>query len=125
VWRFGQSGIEVVVVHRPRYDDWSIPKGKLHPGEDDVAGALREVEEETGLRGIVGPELPSTRYRDPKGRPKVVRFFAMQPAGGELAPAPPEVDEVRWLPLREAADLLTHAHERDVLDAFARLTLEP
>lgn len=119
VWRRGPAGTEVVVVHRPRYDDWSLPKGKLHAGEGDVEGALREVEEETGLRAEVGPELPSTHYVDPRGRPKVVRFFAMEPVGGELAPAPPEVDEVRWLPIREAAGLLTYDRERDVLDAFA------
>ena len=119
VWRRGPAGMEVVVVHRPKYDDWSLPKGKLHEGEDDVAGALREVEEETGLRAEIGPELPSTRYRDPKGRPKVVRFFAMRPCGGELRPAPPEVDEVRWLPVGEALDLLSYEHEGDVLTAFA------
>ena len=119
MWRRGPAGMEVVVVHRPKYDDWSLPKGKLNEGEDDVAGALREVEEETGLRAEVGPELPSTRYRDPKGRPKVVRFFAMRPDGDEVRPAPPEVDEVRWLPIEEALDLLTYEHECDVLEAFA------
>jgi 8-oxo-dGTP pyrophosphatase MutT (NUDIX family) len=117
VWRPDATGIEVVVIHRPRYDDWSLPKGKLHPGEDDEAAALREVEEETGLRCELGPELPSTRYRDPRGRPKVVRFWAMRPLGGSLAPSPPETDEARWLPLAEAAALLTHEHEREVLAA--------
>jgi 8-oxo-dGTP diphosphatase len=117
VWRRGPAGIEVVLVHRPRYDDWSLPKGKLHAGEDDVAGALREVEEETGLRAEAGRELPSTRYQDPRGRPKVVRYFAMRPTGGSLAPAPPETDEVLWLPINEAAARLSYGHDRDVLAA--------
>jgi 8-oxo-dGTP diphosphatase len=117
VWRRGPAGIEVVVVHRPRYDDWSLPKGKLHAREDDQAAALREVEEETGLRCELGPELPSTRYRDPRGRPKVVRYWAMRPVDGSLAPAPPETDDARWVTLHDAAALLSYDHDRQVLAA--------
>ena len=66
-------------MHRPRYDDWSLPKGKADEGESDAACALREVEEETGLTCVLGDELPSTHYRDSKGRDKTVRYWAMEP----------------------------------------------
>ena len=106
-------------MHRPEYDDWSLPKGKAHDGETDEDAALREVKEETGLRGDLLFELPSTRYRDGHGRPKVVRYWAMRPVGGEAAPAT-EVDELRWLPLDEAAEQLTWDGDRGVLAALAR-----
>ena len=119
VWRRDPAGaLEVLVVHRPRYDDWTLPKGKLVPGEGDEEAALREVEEETGLCCELGPELPSSAYRDVQGRPKVVRFWAMRPAGGSFRPHA-EVDEIRWLSLREAADALSHAGDRAVLAALA------
>ena len=105
-------------MHRPRHDDWSLPKGKAHEGESDEACALREVEEETGLRCEVEFELPSTRYRDGAGRPKVVRYWAMRPVDGEAAPDT-EVDEVRWLTLPEASALLTRENDRRVLAALA------
>ena len=72
---------EVLVVHRPRYDDWSFPKGKAEPGERDEDCALREVEEETGLRCELREELPSTSYTDARGRPKRVRYWLMTPSG--------------------------------------------
>src|SRR5215218_11001000 len=77
VWRRGERGLEVVVVHRPRYDDWSLPKGKLDPGEDWEAAALREVEEEVGLRCVLEEELPATEYVV-DGRPKRVRWWRMR-----------------------------------------------
>jgi 8-oxo-dGTP diphosphatase len=104
-------GIELAVVHRPRYDDWSFPKGKLHRGEGWEDGALREVTEETGLRCELGPELEPARYRDRKGRAKLVRFWQMRALGGEFVPSD-EVDELRWLSPREAAALLSYDHDR-------------
>ena len=120
VWRRTPAGeLEVLLVHRPRYDDWTVPKGKLGAGEDHATAALREVEEETGLRCTLGDELPSTSYVDRKGRPKRVRYWAMKPAGGDFTPTD-EVDEVRWLPLDAAASRLSYARDRSVLDALPR-----
>lgn len=101
----------MLLVHRPAYDDWTFPKGKADPGESDEACAVREVEEETGLRCLLGRELPSTTYVDAKGRPKEVRYWVMEVAGGALR-FEHEVDEARWLPASEAAELLTY--ERDI-----------
>lgn len=106
--------LEVVIVHRPRYDDWTLPKGKVRSGESDQAGALREVEEETGLRCELHEEVGSTSYSDAAGRPKLVRFWLMRPVGGELRAAH-EVDDARWLPFDDALDLLTYERDRDVL----------
>ena len=87
----------VALVHRPRYDDWSLPKGKLDPGESFEQAALREVEEETGLRARLVRELPSIRYSDNKGRPKVVRYWLMEVAEDPGFQPNDEVDELRWL----------------------------
>jgi 8-oxo-dGTP pyrophosphatase MutT (NUDIX family) len=119
VLRERAGGTEVLLVHRPAYDDWSLPKGKAELGESDEACALREVEEETGLRCRLGRELPSTSYRDGKGRPKVVRYWAMEPTDGEARPQA-EVDDVLWLPLGEARDTLTWTRDRAVLDGVLR-----
>jgi 8-oxo-dGTP diphosphatase len=108
----------VLLVHRPRYDDWTLPKGKLEPGETHEQAAAREVEEETGLRCELGRELPSTSYRDGKGRPKTVRYWVMRPLEGDFRPHK-EVDEVRWVSPAAARELLSHRHDHDVLDAFA------
>src|SRR6187397_3429516 len=83
----------IAVVHRPRYDDWSLPKGKLDPGETWEEAALREVHEEIGFRCKLGRELPSTSYTDQKGRSKVVRYWLMEPEEGEFTPNA-EVDEL-------------------------------
>lgn len=115
-----RAGVEIVVVHRPRYDDWSFPKGKLDRGESWEDAARREVEEETGLACELGDELPPARYRDTKGRLKEVRYWVMRPvAVGPWAPND-EVDRRRWVPLAEAADLLTYEHDRRLLEAFVR-----
>jgi 8-oxo-dGTP diphosphatase len=109
---------EVALVHRPAYDDWSLPKGKLHDGERHDVAALREVAEETGLDCELGPELPSVSYRDRHGHPKTVRYYVMRAVGGNAHFEPTdEVDEVRWLPAEEAADLLSYDRDREVLRA--------
>ena len=118
VWKVTSKGVvKVLLVHRPRYDDWSFPKGKLDPGESHHQAALREVEEETGLRCRTGDELPEARYADRKGRPKRVRYWSMEPIDGEFVPND-EVDEVRWMSLDEAVELLSYAHDRAVLAAL-------
>ena len=104
----------VLVVHRPAYDDWTFPKGKVEPGESDEACAVREVEEETGLRCSLGRELPSTDYVDSKGRPKSVRYWAMEVEAGALQ-FDHEVDEARWLTPGEAEALLTYERDLAVL----------
>ena len=114
VVREGHAGPEVLVVHRPKYEDWSFPKGKCEEGETDEACAVREVEEETGLRCELSEELPSTSYRDSGGRAKRVRYWRMRPVGGELA-FEHEVDEARWLAPSEAAELLTYERDLEVL----------
>jgi 8-oxo-dGTP diphosphatase len=95
---------KVLLVHRPKYDDWSFPKGKCDSAEGDEACALREVEEETGLRCELLDEIGETSYRDARGRPKVVRYWRMRPMTGEFVPHD-EVDEIRW-ETPEAAELL-------------------
>lgn len=104
----------VALVHRPRYDDWSFPKGKLVDGEDEASAALREVEEETGLRCQLGPVVGAVAYRDPRGRPKVVRYFRMDADGGGFQPSA-EVDELRWVPVDEASSMLSYPHDRNLL----------
>jgi 8-oxo-dGTP pyrophosphatase MutT (NUDIX family) len=111
VFRIGPRGPEILVVHRPKYGDWTFPKGKLEPGESDEECARREVEEETGLVCARRDELPSTSYTDSQRRPKRVRYWLMEPIGGELA-FRHEVDEARWVSTDEASRLLTY--ERDI-----------
>ena len=119
VWRQGSRGLEVLLIHRPRYEDWSLPKGKAKEGESDEDAALREVEEEVGLRCELGPELATTRYLDAKGRPKTVRYWAMElPAGAEPITGD-GVDEWRWVPLGEADDHLSWSRDEDVLRSLA------
>jgi 8-oxo-dGTP pyrophosphatase MutT (NUDIX family) len=111
---------EVLLVHRPRYDDWGFPKGKAQPGESDERCALREVEEETGLRCELEDELPTTTYRDSQQRPKIVRYWIMRPLAGDAGPRH-EVDQVWWLPVAEAAELLSYDRDRRVLRTFAAI----
>jgi 8-oxo-dGTP pyrophosphatase MutT (NUDIX family) len=119
VWRITAKGLlKVAVVHRPKHDDWSFPKGKLDDGEDHPTAARREVEEETGLRCKLVQELPETRYQDRYGRPKRVRYWSMEVLSGDFAPND-EVDELVWLPVDEARAKLSYEHDRRVLDALA------
>lgn len=120
LWRRGGSDgdiVEVAIVHRPRYDDWSFAKGKLDPGETFVDAAVREVREETGFDAAVGVELPEVRYTDNRGRPKVVRWWAMEPTGGAFV-ANDEVDVLRWVTPTAAAALLTYPADVGVLEAL-------
>ncbi len=114
VLRPGENGMEICVVHRPRYDDWTLPKGKLDPGESFEEAALREVEEETGLRCELGPELESTHYADGRGRQKIVRYWLMEVVGGEFEPND-EVDELRWMTAHGAVEALTYERDRELV----------
>jgi 8-oxo-dGTP pyrophosphatase MutT (NUDIX family) len=111
---------QVVVVHRPKYDDWTFPKGKAHRGERDEDCALREVEEETGLRCELEHELAATSYRDSRGREKRVRYWAMRPVEGALHAAA-EIDAARWLTPAEAELILTYDRDLEVLASFLRI----
>jgi 8-oxo-dGTP diphosphatase len=110
---------EVAVVHRPRYDDWSLPKGKLDPGESFEQAALREVEEETGLRCRLGRELPSVEY-EVRGRPKFVRYWLMEVVSDPGFEPNDEVDQLRWLTPTEAAATLSYERDRSVVAAAVR-----
>ena|SRR5918996_562493 len=112
--RDGDQGPEVAVIHRPKYGDWTLPKGKLDPGEGFEQAALREVEEETGMRAELGPELSPVSYRDRKDRSKLVRYWSMRALDGEFRPGP-EVDELRWLDPQGATELLSYAHDAELV----------
>ena len=105
--RSGAGGPEVAVIHRPKYADWTLPKGKLDQGETFEQAALREVEEETGLRCRLGERVGKNEYRDRHGRSKRVDWWLMDPVDGEFQPND-EVDEIRWVPIADVRDLLTH-----------------
>jgi 8-oxo-dGTP diphosphatase len=108
--------LEVALVHRPRYDDWSLPKGKLKRGEDFATAARRETHEETGAQCVLGAALPTSHYQV-EGRPKEVRYWAAQAVGGAFA-ASDEVDRITWLPPAAARHRLTHDRDRPLIDAL-------
>jgi 8-oxo-dGTP pyrophosphatase MutT (NUDIX family)/phosphohistidine phosphatase SixA len=121
LWRLGPAGVEVALVHRPRYDDWSLPKGKLDPGELAVVAARREVEEETGFGGVVGRALGASQYvvtLDGRQTPKTVRWWAMRCTTGAFVPNR-EVDVLRWLSVEDAVATLTRTSEAEPLHQFA------
>jgi 8-oxo-dGTP pyrophosphatase MutT (NUDIX family) len=118
VRRLDGGGREVAIVHRARYDDWSLPKGKLDAGEGWRDAALREVAEETGLRCEAVEELAPSRYRDRKGRSKEVRWWLMRPLGGSFAPND-EVDALRWVPVEDAAAQLDYENDRELVRSVA------
>jgi 8-oxo-dGTP diphosphatase len=113
----------VALVHRPKYDDWSLPKGKLDKGERWEDAALREVREETGLRCTLCEELEPIEYIDPKGRPKTVRYWRMRALDGTFEPNA-EVDELRWLPADEALAQLSYEHDHGLVLMAVRLAAE-
>ena len=116
ITRLGDAGgLEILIVHRPRYDDWTLPKGKAERGETDEQCALREVEEETSLVCTLGDEVAVTRYEDARGRPKRVRYFSMTPDDGSEAAPQNEVDAVRWVTQDAALETLTYGRDRDVV----------
>jgi 8-oxo-dGTP pyrophosphatase MutT (NUDIX family) len=106
------GGIEIVLVHRPKYDDWTFPKGKLEAGESDEEAAVREVREETGFACTLAEELATVRYIDARGRPKRVRYWIMTIGGGDATVPNAEVDDLRWLSPDDASTLLTYAHDQ-------------
>jgi len=117
LWRGDPANPEVALVHRPRYGDWSLPKGKLDPGEDPLIGALREIVEETGFVARPGRRVGSLRYGTPEGR-KRVRYWACEAVEGNFE-ASREVDELWWGPLAAATDWLAPDHDRRILELFA------
>jgi 8-oxo-(d)GTP phosphatase len=120
VWRPSENGLQVAVVHRPRYDDWSFPKGKRERGEHVLMTAVREVAEETGVRVILGRPLSAALY-ERQGRPKRVDYWTGRPAVGGWASFQPndEVDDLAWLPVASARDRLSYPHDAAMLDEFA------
>ncbi|MCK2242350.1 NUDIX hydrolase [Crossiella sp. S99.2] len=124
LWRETPAGVELAVAHRPRYDDWSLPKGKCDPGETLTETAVREIAEETGYRAVLGRMLPAAHYevstKDGNTRPKRVTYYSAEAIAGDFAPNE-EVDELRWLSADKARALLSYQHDRVVLDAFTAL----
>ncbi|TMK17766.1 MAG: NUDIX hydrolase [Actinobacteria bacterium] len=119
VYRPRRDGVrEVAVIHRPRYDDWTLPKGKLDPGETLEEAAIREVREETGFRTEIERRIGEAAYRDRHGRPKRVTYYAMRPVKGRFRKND-EVDELRWLTIDEAERLLSYGHDRNLVRQVA------
>ncbi|GAA5182117.1 NUDIX hydrolase [Rugosimonospora acidiphila] len=123
VWRQAESGeVEIVIVHRPRYDDWTLPKGKLEPDEHAIVAAVREVFEETGVEGVPQVRLPTIEYLTGEpGVDKRVDFWSMRVRVDHGRGPDHEVSEVRWVPLARAQSVLTYAHDRGVVAAFTEL----
>jgi 8-oxo-dGTP pyrophosphatase MutT (NUDIX family)/broad specificity phosphatase PhoE len=126
VWRVGNGSngakVEVAIIHRPRYDDWSLPKGKLATGESQLEGAIREVHEETGYRVQPGRSLGEIRYLKDSGgaaREKVVHYWAMRAIAGAFSPNR-EVDDMRWVSIDEAFEIVTRGSDREVLERFTQ-----
>ncbi|MFF7545474.1 NUDIX hydrolase [Streptomyces canus] len=124
LWRRSpiDGGLEVCLVHRPKYDDWSHPKGKLKRGEDALTGALREVEEETGYRAAPGAPLSAAKYYA-NGRPKQVRYWAAEATTGAFTPTD-EVDRILWLSPTAARNRLTQPRDRTLVDELLVRVLE-
>ncbi|KXK63219.1 NUDIX hydrolase [Micromonospora rosaria] len=120
VWRATDDGVQVCLVHRPRYGDWTVPKGKLEPGEHPLVAAVREVAEESDVRAVPQVRLPTARYLV-DGRPKVVDYWSMRAVATGGFEAGTEVDEVGWFDVDDAARRVSYPHDAEVLAAFAAL----
>jgi 8-oxo-dGTP pyrophosphatase MutT (NUDIX family) len=120
LWRERPDGVEIVVIHRSRYGQWALPKGKLEPGESWEDAARREVWEETGIVAEIGDFVGLARYAV-DGRPKVVRYWTMRAAGDQHFEPSEEVDQAIWVPMREALQKLPHEEERAVVREVGRL----
>lgn len=118
VWRTRPSGVEVLLVHREKYDDWTLPKGKLDPGETWEQAAIREVFEETGVVAVLGHELAGAAYDDHNGRPKQVRYWSMAVAAEVPFEPGDEIAERVWIHLHDATARLTYPRDVVVLDSF-------
>jgi 8-oxo-dGTP diphosphatase len=114
IWRQNGSSVEILLAHRPNYDDWAFPKGRLDRGETLIECAHREVVEETGLQVRLGRRLPTTSYTKPSGRPKQVAYWAMRYIGGTFVKNR-EVDQIRWLTSKKAVRLLSYERDRELL----------
>jgi len=124
VWRRTAGGeVDVLLVHRAGREDWTLPKGKVEPGETEEACAVREVQEETSLSCTLGVEIGTVQYLDQRGRTKTVRYWAMEAIDGVAAPQH-EIDAVRWLSLVDAARELTYPRDRALLASCARQLLQ-
>lgn len=119
LWRRSpyDGGIEIALVHRPKWADWSMPKGKAKQGEDARSTAVREVLEETGMTCALGLELPTAHYTDAKGRPKQVRYWTAEATGGVFAPNR-EVSQLLWLSPMDAEERLTHPRDVKLVSAM-------
>ena len=119
VWRRAGDTIAIAIAHHPHYDDWSLPKGKLDAGKGWEEAALREVEEETGMRCRLGDELEPVTYQDRKGRDKVVRYWLMEPEDDTDFVPNDEVDQLRWMAPPEALEILSYPRDRELVQAAA------
>lgn len=122
VWRASERGVEVLLIHRPAYDDWSLPKGKLERGERHDEAALREVVEETGFTCELGVELGTVTYRDRKNRRKRVRYWAMQVVKGRFAPNR-EVDRIRWVAPQRAPRILSYQRDVEIVASLSEVVV--
>lgn len=118
LWRRSATGdgIELALVYRPKWADWSLPKGKLKRGEDPQRAAVREVLEETGMHCALGPALPNSCYLDAAGRPKIVYYWAAETTGGVFR-SNREVSQLVWLPPTTALEWLTHERDKELIPA--------
>jgi 8-oxo-dGTP diphosphatase len=118
LWRKSDiSQLEIAVIHRPRYDDWSLPKGKVESGESHISAGYREIQEETGYESTFGPEIGTVVY-NLEGAPKEVRYWAAAATVKTGTPNPQEVDEVLWLEPKKAKEKLSNKDDRAIVDFF-------